>query len=352
MGPRHADGKFERALVVAAVLHGVLVAFTRGSWRRPAPVPPPAEPLVWIEAPPENAQGARDPIAEPPEDAREPGPSDKMTRRVVGAVAAALAPVARPHEAPPVEPPAPRRALSIAELGLGGPSRIGIPAPEGTPASPSSAAAPASELKLRVDDILREPLVESDRVKGLGPDGPILAALTTAAYANTAPDEGRASFDAWVDSEGSVRALDIVADADDNEAWRAVGRAALGKLAGSRVAIRGRGAGARGHVYRIEVTSRRVNPSGRDPGIAWDLFRIPVNPVEGRHRTSISLLDPIPVPRVEPCNRDRGGIGTPCDPRPRGVVFPVFTLRGDPVDLAVHARRVVHAHTVNVRPMP
>ncbi len=232
------------------------------------------------------------------------------------------APTPEPGPTPAALPAQPN--LSLAQLGLspsGGalylppaPGSGGRGAPSGAPGAGVAPADGKSEASRRTENMLRADLAAHDTAIGLGPDGPVIAALETHARRSVA--NGRATFDITVDARGLVVALTAVGATESHDAWREVGAQSLAALKGKTLRRKGPLS------MRIEIDARIALPSGADPGLGVDVAGIPLKKGDGPKSAKVSLG------------------GTPFGP---GV-----TLQGDLADIGAHTRRVVHAHVVRV----
>ncbi len=323
------------AVAGACALHAMLVLAVRAV-RVPAPAlsGPVETPPIEVSTEP----AVPEPQAKPEVQADRAAPSSSpsagaaSTRAALPASAAPLASSAPEPLAPPLPStePGPQAApaqphLSLAQLGLspgGGalylPPVAGSGGAGGAPAgSAPSGGAPAdgkSEASRRTENMLRADLAAHDTALGLGPDGPVIAALEDHARRSVA--NGRATFDVTVDARGLVVSLTAVGASESHDDWRAVGAQSLAALKGKTLRRKGPLS------MRIEVDARIALPSGADPGVGVDVAGIPLKKGDGPKSAKVSVG------------------GTPFGP---GV-----TLQGDLADIGAKTRRVVHAHVVRV----
>ncbi len=318
----------------ACGLHVMLVLAVRAV--RPLPSAPPAEeaPVVEISTEPDAPQPPAIPEVTATK-ATTPSPSmaagAAAVPRSTSAASAAPEPTVAASSAAPMPEPGPAPAavqphLSLAQLGLS-PSGGALylpPTPGGgggnagaSAGAPGAAAAPAdgkSEASRRTENMLRADLAAHDTAIGLGPDGPVIAALEDHARRSVA--NGRATFDITVDARGLVVSLTAVGATESHDDWRAVGAQSLAALKGKTLRRKGPLS------MRIEVDARIALPSGADPGVGVDVAGIPLKKGDGPKSAKVSVG------------------GTPFGP---GV-----TLQGDLADIGAKTRRVVHAHVVRV----
>lgn len=175
-----------------------------------------------------------------------------------GAPAASASP-AGPGEGPVGDPEGPPAGggvavpipLSASELGLGGSGP--------NPFAPRSAAAAEPSARPAVEQSLRSALRESDRMRGFGPEGPVLRALSDATSMSLAPFRGRAVFDVHAGSDGEVARVELIEGDSDHAGWMDARRIALQELRGKKLKVP---AGATAMVMRIEVVSEWKLPNG------------------------------------------------------------------------------------------
>lgn len=194
------------------------------------------------------------------------------------------------------------------------PPRPHVPAEKTGTARPP--APTKEEAQQRANAMLREPARRREAELGLGPEGPVLAALSGATHATATPVKGHAVFLAVVDATGIVVKLDVISSDGSPAPWNDAAKKAL-------VALRSAPplrlpSTAKGAQMTIEVTSDRKLPSGHDPGTRVEVFNIPITEGGGKDSTTMSFF---------------GGS--------------TFELRGDPVDIGAKAQRVVHVKLIS-----
>lgn len=263
-------------LATAALLHAAVVA---GLLLLPAPrragvsLPTEASAEVTItvdetDAPRPSPVGAR---ATPDEAA--PERHDQAAREPLAArsatpgVASAAPAGASSTEAMIVAPGAPGEAAAPGASGTGGvvpvplsASQLGLGGAGTNPFLPRSAASAETGPPPRpaAEEGLRAALRESDRVRGFGPEGPVMRALSEATSMSIAPFRGRAVFDVHAGSDGEVSRIDLV-DANGDSAWHDARRIAVQELRGKKLKIP---SGATAMIMRIEVVSEWKMPDG------------------------------------------------------------------------------------------
>jgi hypothetical protein len=193
-----------------------------------------------------------------------------------------------------------------------------------------------AEAKQRVLAALNAPLDAKDRDLGLGPDGPVLAALGRAVSESRSPVKGKAVFLARVDEHGHVFAVEVADSNSPRSEWEEAARLAATALAKEKVRLR---PGARGAELRIEVSSAWKLPSGHDPGVNVTVAGIPVAKGEGKDSSQVRVLDVLP--KLEPVELVPGTkIMIPT------VTFTLLAGSFDASNIGATARRVMHTRLV------
>ena len=336
-----------RALVVAFAAHAALLGalVVMPVVRHATPVP--ADEPVAVELAEEPAELPR---AEPRADdvADDPGlrvENDPNVERAAPRVSAAAAPRHVEESTAPTEPaptanlvmPLPPAAIG---LDLGGPNRFAGREAAAGPRGPSEAATPIGrprtneESRRAAEAALRAPARARDRELGLGPEGPVLAALGEATSASTAPVQGRAVFLAVTDGTGMIVGIDVVDCDGSRDGWNDAAALARAALKGKKLRLPSTSSGAQ---MRIEVTSAWKLPSGHDPGVDMTFFHVPVKKGEGKQSTKVAVLDPIPKLEVDELEI-APGVKIPVP----SVRVDILAVQGDPADIAAKPRRIVH----------
>jgi hypothetical protein len=235
-----------------------------------------------------------------------------------------------------VPPPAPAIGLE-----LGAPNRFVTTAPSPPPSTPAPADGrrprTAAEPKRAVEAALREPARQRERELGLGPEGPVLAALDQATSASTAPVTGRAVFVAVADGTGMIVGIDVVECDGARSGWANAAEIARASLNGKKLRMPSSATRAE---LRIEVTSAWKLPSGHDPGTDVTIFGAPVAKGEGKQSSKVAILDPIPKLRtVELAPDIKVTVPT--------VSLDVLAVSGDPANVGAKPRRIVHTRLLD-----
>jgi len=320
----------------------------------PGPV---AEPLTWFEPAEEPSPVAEVGVTEPR--ASESEPSRAASRRLARAVTPRstsgrelAAAATRPErtdgtgevsgdDAPPEASAPPARAnkpLSLDALGVG---------PRHNPfLAPSSGRRPAANaLGQRLDHVLRSALAEHDRELGLGPEGPVVAAVTDLVMQSTTAPNSDALLVLRTDDTGETVHVELAEASGDSDAWNAVARSLLQALHGKKLRVP---SGSGGVTMQLRVVSREQLPSGRDPGLAVDLFGQEVKAGAGDKSTRLQILTPKIVLEQYHVSSTDPHVTIPVV----GFSFTILALQGDLADIAAVARRVVHAHLVSLETHP
>jgi hypothetical protein len=192
-------------------------------------------------------------------------------------------------------------------------------------------------MSLRAAEALTAAQDAHDRELGLGPEGPLLAALRDELPATTIAKNARGLVEATVDDAGHVVAIAVIDVDQDRRAWEELARRALEALRGRSLRMP---PGATGATMEVEVTSRYVMPSGRDPGVALDVFGVPVHDGDGPRSTHIGIV-PHPIPRIAPVTLDDPLAGQPIRLPNTRFTWEAASFDGDPVDVGARPRRVV-----------
>lgn len=349
-------------IVTAALVHGLVAwGVARSPLRAPTPTAASAsaDTEIDLSAPVTTAEPTPVPTVSPDRPtsagaaARAPAraalPDGPVAASAVGATAAASADEAAGSGAPPTSAAARPEAtagggaavpLALSQLGVGGPNRFLTAPPLARGGERPSAAESAAR---DVERSMAQSRADHDRGVGLGPEGPLLAAVEAEIMASALPLNGKASFDATFDARGALTALVIVSTDGDRSGWETVAASLRRKLGGKP----GRAVGAAGMLSRVEVDTALKMPSGRDPGLEVEILGgVPLKkaPKESKHPSKIVILDPIPKVHMVPVD-DEGKVRLPVPQ----VGVTVLGIDGDPVDIAALARRVVHARVTSQR---
>lgn len=230
-----------------------------------------------------------------------------------------------PQEVTDAGPPRATATLSLEAMGMGGPNRF----LRGN-ANTDEVATDRERAEARVTHAMLQPLAERDGALGLGPEGPFLSAMQSSVYGSHLPLRGQATIDLEFESGGGLRTATVVssdAAADDWAEVLAQARAQTTRREGSR---------GRGQRVRIAVSTDKLMPSGRHPGVAVDVLGVPLKEGEGPKSTKLSVLG-----RPKVVMLDAGVIALPM------LVVPLAELNADPADLGAAPRRVVHTRVVS-----
>jgi hypothetical protein len=201
-----------------------------------------------------------------------------------------------------------------------------------------SAKETTAEAKARVDHALTAEARARETELGLGPDGPVRTALTSAMYGTESPVGAKVVFEVRADKNGTVLSIDVLSADTNLQAFRTTAARAKTLLAGKTLRLP---SSAKGAVMKLEVSSAWKLPSGHDPGTQVELFGRALKKGEGNASTKVVLLAP---PRVRCISPDdpKNDLKLPLC----GLEAPLFGTDGDPADIGAKARRIVHTRLI------
>lgn len=347
------------ALFAASALHAlVLVALLAAPLRRRTPQAPQVAPLEVSEVAIEVAREEEKPSPSDDEVATRTSRSTEAPRSEPTAALPAPPSTAEATPAPLSPSPSSPSALSGSPLvmtrpssppaiglALGTPNAFIGPAngatlerpPSTSPAADERRPRTAAEAKRAVEAALREPARQRERDLGLGPEGPVLAALGEATSASSAPVKGRAVFRAVADGTGMIVGIEVVECDGGRPGWANAAELARRALQGKKLRMPSSATLAE---MRIEIVSDWKMPSGHDPGTDVSVLGVPVAKGEGKKSTKIDLLDPIPkLVTVELAPDVK--VAVPM------VNLGIIAVQGDPADIGARPRRVVHTRLLD-----
>ena len=369
------SGAASRAFVCAALLHAALLIGVAGSSRRRVPetAAPSAPPASGAEL--EIALDVASDLAgpehvEPPPVKGERSAARRGDAHAAPQVFAEPSPETSPESSPEPSPASagfvfatPQYVAPSIGLALGAPNAFAsmgvlpdIQAREaGTTTTPTTTtttmtARPAAPTPARarenVEASLRLAAGARDRALGLGPEGPVLAALQQATFASTAPVDGRALFDVVANGQGVVERVDLDTADEAREGWENVAALAREALRGRTLRVAGASLGGltTTTVMKVEVVSSLKMPSGHDAGVNASVLGLPFRKGEGKHATKVVILDPIP--KTEPVTVE---IVPGYSIKVYVTTWDLLAVHGDPVDIGAKPQRVVQARLVAKR---
>lgn len=193
------------------------------------------------------------------------------------------------------------------------------------------------EAKRAADNVLREPARQREREIGLGPEGPVLKALGSAASATTAPVQGRAVFVAVADGTGIVLGIDVVECDGARSGWTQAAQLARAGLAGTKLRMPSTATRAE---MRVEVTSAWKIPSGHDPGTDVSVFGVQTSKGDGKQSSSVAVMDVFPKVRTVELSKDLKVTVVVVDPD-------VIAIKGDSTNAGAKPRRIVQARLLD-----
>jgi len=186
----------------------------------------------------------------------------------------------------------------------------------------------------RLRESLRDDIARADQRRGLGPEGPAVAAVRELVMDSAGAPNNGALLRLRTDGAGRVTVVEVVEAERDADEWRRIASRLVQALAGKSLRVPRRSGGV---TLDLRVSSRVALPSGADPGLEVELFGQTIKPGEGDRSTKISVLSPTIVQVPVPGTR---GVGIPTG------AFSLIAVAGDPVDIGAVARRVVTAYLV------
>jgi hypothetical protein len=224
-------------------------------------------------------------------------------------------------------PEGPARQLSLQELGVG----------RGNNPFMGSALELPTKRQLdsqRLRQSLRGELARRDQMRGLGPEGPAVQAVKDIVLASASAPNTSALLEVRTDAAGSVTLVEVLESDRDGDEWRRIADELVRALAGKRLRVPAR---SNGVSFQLRVTSRVQLPSGADPGLAVDLFGMPVKKGQGDKSAKLSVLTPTLQEVVIP-GSDGQTMLVP--------TLAILGLAGDVSDIGRVARRLVTAYLV------
>lgn len=240
----------------------------------------------------------------------------------------------------PVAQPSLGMGLSLAELGIEGTNPF-LLAPGATgnarggaadvPGTPTAfPRGPAYQAHARLQRSLSSAALHNDQQLGLGPEGPVVTALTELTYeaADTAAN-GQAQIRIVTNARGEVVQAIVLSASSHTAAWERIVRRLLERLGKQALRVAGRAL-----TLDFQVKSREQLPSGRSPGLAVRSFGQELKKGEGPNSSAIVILEPglqeVPL------------YNSPDAPTVKVPALVLLGINADPVDIGAAARRMVH----------
>lgn len=258
-------------------------------------------------------------------------------------------------------------SLSLDQLGIGtssfmamgGPlaaspfATAALEAPAGAPptGAPFSEAPPykaplteAERASQRLQASLRQPLLDAERRRGLGPEGPIVAAARRLVVGDETLLETSAVLNVRIDGGGRVTEVHVLDASNQNAAWQMIAARLIEDL--SAVTLQRPGAN-QGWGLKLQLASAMQLPSGAAPGLRTDVLGqvLPGSAAPGATSLSLSPTSPIEMAKpIDPIGRHLDQVII--------VELGLLKLHGDVADLASAARRVVRVAVLSVDETP
>ncbi len=271
--------------------------------------------------------------AKAPLDTDTPPPESASTLPQHGDAAPASSAPAVVAQAPVAHPTAPR---SLAELGYGTPHPAALAPYLGVDATASA--------QNRLDQNLAQAIIDRDRDRSNGIEGPITQALHTAAMAVVVPTS-LSKISVIIGSNGKLADFHIVSTNQDARALANLSERLKKLLAAQTIRV----PNGRAVEFTYEIKSAVLMPSGRGPGLGVEVLGIPLKEGRADNSSKISILTPKfkfgPVSEPDP---ERNGKVTQTLPQ-LAIGISVLGLDGDLVDVGANERQVVHTRLIRQR---
>ncbi|HTV21089.1 MAG TPA: hypothetical protein VMG12_20530 [Polyangiaceae bacterium] len=275
--------------------------------------------------------------ASPSRESREPS-ADTRDEPVATALEAADAPREPPTASAEPDERSTAPTLSLTQLGVGttNPFASDPLAAVSTPAPLS----PSDRANQRLQASLHQQWFESDRRRGLGPEGPVADAARRLLIADDGLLESNAVFNIRVDGGGRVTEVHVLEASSQVKAWQLIASRLVKELGPTTLRRPGTN---QGWALELRLSSAMQLPSGRAPGLRTDILGLPLPGSAASGATNLSLGPTSPMPMPEPIDK----IGRQLD-RVMLVELGLLKLDADISDIAGAARRVVHVAVLSV----
>jgi hypothetical protein len=161
-----------------------------------------------------------------------------------------------------------------------------------------------------------------------------VAAVKDLVFASATAPNTTALLRVRTDAAGKVTLVDVLAADRDHAEWGRIAAQLVKALAGKHLRVPAHSGGVS---FQLRVVSRVQLPSGADPGLAVDLFGIPVKQGEGDRSSKLSLFSPT-LQEYVISGSDGATVRVPS--------LSIFGMAGDVADIGRVARRLVTAYLV------
>jgi hypothetical protein len=237
--------------------------------------------------------------------------------------------------APSLEPEV--ASISLDQLGIGRNPFMTEPWVGPTASAPLSAAEQANQ---RLQASLHQQWFDSDRQRGLGPEGTLVDAARRLLVADEVLSETSAVLNIRVDGGGRVTDVRVLEASSQGKAWQMIA-ARLAKQLGP-MALDGPGSN-QGWGVKLRLASALKLPSGLAPGLRTDILGLVLPGSAGSGAASLSLTPTSPLRMPEPIDR----VGRQVD-KVMPVELGLLKLTADVADIGGSAQRVVQVAVLSV----
>ncbi len=223
----------------------------------------------------------------------------------------------------------------LAELGMGRPNAAAL--------RPHLEYEPVTAVQDRLDQNLAQAIVDRDRDRSVGVEGPITTALHTGAIGTIAP-RSLSKIAVIIGHDGKLAEFRIIETNREARGLYALSERVKTLLANRVVRV----PSGRAMEFVYELESEVLLPSGRAPGLGVEVFGIPIKEAEEKS-SKLSFLTPkLKFESLAEPDPERNGKVTQTPPQ-IGISFSLVGLDVDLVDIAAPERQVVRVRLLQQR---
>jgi hypothetical protein len=226
--------------------------------------------------------------------------------------------------------------LSLAELGYGTPQPDAL--------EPYLDVNITASAQSRLDQNLAQGVIDRDRDRSNGIEGPVTEALHKAAMAVVVPTS-LSKIAIIVGGNGKLADVEIISTNRDARALATLSNRLKTLLANQTIRV----PNGRAVEFIYEIKSDVLLPSGRAPGFGVEVLGLPLKTGRADNSTKLSILTPKfkfgPVSEPDP---ERNGKVTQTLPQ-LSIGLSVVAIDGDLVDVGANERQVVHTRLIRQR---